>query len=85
MTALILSKQKCSQCLCSKDRIVSGERAAEIVKECLETGNHFICHKSSSGEIVHCRGVHDLHPNGSNAYQLAKRLRIPIEERNMDE
>lgn len=81
MTGLVLSAKKCSQCLCSPQRIVSKDRARQIISDCLTTGNHFVCHKSPDGEVVHCRGVHDLHE--SNAFQFAKRLRIPIEERDM--
>ncbi len=82
MTKLILAKQKCSECLCTPKRIVSKERAAQIISDCLDTQNHFVCHKSSDGEIVHCRGVHDLH--ASQAYQMAIRLGIEVEEREMD-
>lgn len=83
MTALILAAKKCSQCLCSPQRIVSKERAADIIRHCRKNATHFVCHKSPDGEVVHCRGVHDLHE--SQAYQFAKRLRIPIEERDMDQ
>lgn len=83
MTSLVLAARKCSECLCSANRIVSVNRARQIIIDCCRTHTHFICHKSPDGEIVHCRGVHDLRE--SQAYQLAKRLGIPIEERNMDE
>ena len=79
---LILAKQPCSQCLCTANRIVPGKRAAEIISSCKATGSHFICHKASDGEIVHCRGVHDLHE--SIAYRLASAIGIPIVERDMD-
>lgn len=81
MTQLILSARKCSRCLCTRDRIVSGERAAQIIRDCRATGNHFVCHKAD-GEIVHCRGVHDLHE--SQAYRFARALGIPIVEKEMD-
>jgi len=81
MTKLILAAKKCSQCLCTPQRIVSGDRAAEIIRSCRKSGTHFVCHKSPDGEIVHCRGVHDLHQ--SQAFRVAKALRIPIEERDM--
>ena len=60
---------------------MSGERAAEIVRDCRRTKTHFVCHKGSiAGKIVHCRGVHDMlmREGGSNAYQFASRLGIPI-------
>lgn len=82
MTKLILASRKCDQCLCTPQRIVPKARAQEIIGDCLGTRNHFVCHKSPEGEIVHCRGVHDLH--SSRAYLMAKNLGIPIEERDMD-
>jgi hypothetical protein len=36
----------CDQCLFSKERIVSGERAAEVIRKTRERNCHFICHKS---------------------------------------
>jgi hypothetical protein len=83
MTGLILAAKKCSQCLCSPQRIVSKDRAAQIIRDCRKSGTHFVCHKSPDGEVVHCRGVHDLHE--STAYQIAKRLGIPIVEKDMDQ
>ena len=38
---------------------MSGERAAQIVRDCRATRTHFQCHKAH-GQIVHCRGVHDI-------------------------
>jgi hypothetical protein len=77
---LILAAKPCSQCLTTRNRIVSGERAAQIVRDCRSTGNHFVCHKAE-GEVVHCRGVHDLH--SSTAYRFAKACNIPIVEKDM--
>lgn len=81
MTQLTLAARKCSQCLTTKARIVPGERAAEIIKRCRATNNHFICHKAPEGEIVHCRGVHNLHE--SQAFRVAKAFGIPIVEKEM--
>jgi len=79
MTSLRLCARQCDQCLTTRNRIVTGDRAAEIVAECRRTGNHFFCHKDNQ---THCRGVHDvlLRDGGSNAFQFATRLGIPIEE-----
>jgi len=81
VTELVLSARKCDQCLCTRNRIVSGQRAAEIIKDCRTSYRHFICHKAD-GEIVHCRGVHDL-MNGSLAYRVALAFGIPIREKDM--
>lgn len=80
---LILAARPCSQCLTTKRRIVSGERAAEIVRGCKRDGTHFICHKARPGEIVHCRGVHNA-LGGSRAHAFAEHFGIPIIERDMD-
>lgn len=79
---LLLASHPCGQCLTTKNRIVPGKRAAQIVRDCRQTGNHFICHKSAAGEIVHCRGVHDRF--GSNAHRFAVAVGIPIRHIDMD-
>lgn len=81
---LLLASKRCSQCLTTSNRIVSGERAAQIIKGCRRDHQHFICHKGSiAGLIVHCRGVHDL--GGSRAYDFAETLGIPIREIDPDD
>lgn len=81
---LLLASKRCSQCLTTRNRIVSGERAAEIVRGCRREDNHFVCHKgSAAGLIVHCRGVHDI-AGGSKAYRMAKAFDIPIIEIDPD-
>lgn len=80
MTSLRLAAHRCDQCLTTRKRIVPGARAAAIVKACRRSNNHFFCHKDAE---THCRGVHDIlarENGGSNAYQLATRLGIPVEE-----
>lgn len=78
---LLLSAEKCNQCLCTRNRIVSGQRAAQIIRECRRDNRHFVCHKAD-GEIVHCRGVHDI-LGGSIAYRLAKALGIMVRQVRM--
>lgn len=81
---LLLASHPCGQCLTTRNRIVSGERAAELVRECRASGHHFVCHKGSiAGLNVHCRGVHNRFP--SRAHQLAVALGIPIVEVNTDD
>lgn len=85
---LLLSARPCGECLTTRNRVVSGERAAEIVRGCRRTGKHFQCHKGSiAGLNVHCRGVHDLlvrQWGGSTAYQIATRFGIEVREVNPD-
>lgn len=85
MSELLLASKRCGECLTTRNRIVSGERAAEIVRECRRTGNHFVCHKGSvAGQIVHCRGVHDI-LGGSVAARFARLIGVPIVEVDPDD
>lgn len=79
MSELLITARPCSECLATRNRIVSGERAAEIIKGCKRERTHFICHKAEPGEIVHCRGVHDA-IGGSRAHDFATAVGIPIRE-----
>lgn len=84
MSELLLASKRCSQCLTTRNRIVPGERAAELIRECRATGNHFVCHKGSiAGLIVHCRGVDDI-LEGSRAHRFAQQFGIPIREVDPD-
>lgn len=48
-------KKPCKNCLFSDDRIVSQERAKDIIEGCLQEDTYFICHKASmSGDDVCC-------------------------------
>lgn len=76
---LHLASKQCDQCLLSRSRIVSGERAAEIIKGCRRDGVHFQCHKGSiAGVNLHCRGYHDRF--GSRAHGFAVAMGIPVVE-----
>lgn len=60
MSELLITSRPCDQCLTSRNRIVPGARAAEIIKNCRTADVHFQCHKGSvAGMNVHCRGVHE--------------------------
>jgi hypothetical protein len=51
----------CDQCLFSADRIVSGARAADIIRKTRRDQSHFICHKASiAGQDVACHDHHKL-------------------------
>jgi hypothetical protein len=85
LTELLLASRRCGQCLTTRDRIVSGERAAQLVRDCRANGTHFVCHKGSiAGLNVHCRGVHEI-MNGDRAYRFAERFGIPIREIDPEE
>lgn len=77
MDRLNIMARACDGCLLTKDRIVSGERAAEIITETRKQGaeRHFLCHK---GHIASPRVdiVCALHAERfpSQAVQVATRL-----------
>ena len=63
----------CKNCLMSKDRIVSGERAKDIIKDCAQNQTYFICHKSSiEGGEVCCRNFFDKLSHLSKLATFAK-------------
>ena len=71
-------KSRCQNCLFEKDRIVSPERAKEIIKECISAETHFICHCSTmlnSGNVC-CRGFYDIHGDEIRKIQIAKKLNL---------
>ena len=54
--------ERCANCLLSPDRIVSGSRAAQIIRETAhDDGGPFVCHKNQTeGEpSAICRGWYD--------------------------
>lgn len=55
ITMIKVFKTPCKNCLFSKDRIVSPQRAKGILKDCTKKQTHFICHKASmNGEDICC-------------------------------
>jgi len=64
-------KTCCKNCLLSKSRIVSPNRAKQIVSDCSRNQTHFICHKSD--DIV-CRQFYDKLGYVSQMIRIAKRL-----------
>lgn len=49
--------RNCDECLMTDQRIVSGRRAAQIIRETKVKDCHFICHKATiEGEDVACHG-----------------------------
>lgn len=63
----------CQNCLFSKDRIVSGKAAKQIIKECIQNETHFICHKATmNGEDICCKTFYDKFGNFSRNIQFAK-------------
>jgi hypothetical protein len=65
-------KQRCDQCLYGKNKIVSNQRRAEIIREITRKDCHFICHKTDD---VCCRGDFDQRGGGQLA-RIAGRLNM---------
>lgn len=74
-----LMSERCDQCLTTKNRIVSGRRAAELVRGCRDDDVKFECHKGSiAGTTIACRGVHEISP--CRAYRFAMAIGVPVVE-----
>lgn len=71
--SLRVYNKSCKNCLLSKDRIVSPERAKEIIDECKKKQKHFICHKSDD---VVCRTFYDKLGHYSQVIRIAERLNM---------
>lgn len=67
----------CKNCLLSDDRIVSLERAKQIIEDCKKDQNYFICHKASmeNKEIV-CKKFYDELGQHSQMIRIAERLNM---------
>lgn len=53
--------EQCDACLFTKDRVVDGPRAAQIIRDCKARGSHFICHKATldGGKNVCCKAFYE--------------------------
>lgn len=62
MSLFKVYKTPCKNCLLSKDRIVSPQRAKELIEESIAADSYFICHKSSmnGGEVCCNRYYHEI-------------------------
>lgn len=70
--------RRCAECLLGKGRIVSGGRAAEIVRDTRERDMPFFCHKGTfaSRRIV-CAGHREV-CGPALPERFARAVRIPI-------
>ena len=72
-------KRPCKNCLLTKNRIVSPERASEIIQTCVKEQTHFICHKGTTGEGeegVCCKKFYDDLGHVSQTARIAERLNM---------
>ena len=70
---LKVCKQECNECLFSENRIVSGKRMKEIIKDCVKNDTHFICHKGTiKNQDIVCGGFYKRF--STNLIRIAGRL-----------
>lgn len=69
MSKLKVCANQCSQCLFSKERVVSAKRKTEILKNCRESDSYFVCHKTD--EAV-CSGFYQKF--STNLIRIMQRL-----------
>ncbi len=67
---------RCDQCLFDpENRIVSSDRARDVLQSCRRDDTHFICHKATiAGREVCCRGFYDANPMAINLMRIASDL-----------
>lgn len=66
-------KERCDECLFSKDKIVSKTRMAQVLKDCRKNDTYFICHKSTiEGGETCCTGFYETQT--CNLIRIAQRL-----------
>ena len=70
---LLVYKECCKNCLLSKNRIVSQQRAKQIIEECKKEQTHFICHKTDN---VLCKTFYDKFGHYSQMVRIAERLNM---------
>lgn len=75
--SLKVYKKQCANCLFSDRRIVSPERAEEIIQGAIQEGKYFICHTSSlnEGEVC-CSGFYHMVGDKSFIIRLANFLGV---------
>jgi hypothetical protein len=70
-----VKKERCPECLFSKDKIVSNSRRKDLLEECERNDTHFVCHKSSiNGGEACCKGFYDTY--STNMLRISQRLRM---------
>lgn len=68
-----IMKEKCDQCLFSKNKIVSNQRKKQLINECKEKQTHFNCHKTDN---VVCAGFNESMGEYSQSIRMAGRLGV---------
>lgn len=68
----------CGNCLLSTERIVSPQRAKDLVKDCLQQDTYFVCHKSTMQDDggTCCKAFYDKFGQQINLVRIAQRLGV---------
>ncbi len=78
-----IKKSPCDQCLFTSRKIVSDARRQQLIKQCKQKDNGFICHKNALAnmedggqrdEEVYCRAFYDAFPYLGQLRRIAERL-----------
>lgn len=70
--------RQCGGCLFSPSRIVSGQRAAQLIKDCARKDVSFLCHLGTmEGREIACRGHFDT--GVGQMSRIAERLGMVVE------
>ena len=68
-----VKKERCDQCLYSKDKIVSNARRKQLLADIKKRDGHFSCHKATiEGKDICCNGFYES--STSNMIRIAQRL-----------
>lgn len=71
-------KECCKNCLLSDNRIVSSQRAKEIINDCAKKQTHFICHKATmkGEEEILCSQFYKRLGHISQMVRIAERMEM---------
>jgi hypothetical protein len=72
-------EKPCKNFLFSENRIVSEERANQLISECLDENRHFLCHKSTiNNDHVCCHAFYKKYKNSIWYMAFAERLKMVL-------
>lgn len=76
--SFLVAEKRCAQCLYTKNRIVSEDRAAQLIAECKESGSYFVCHKGSltGNDQLCCNGYYEDAKDTAKVILLARALHV---------
>jgi len=70
-----VKKERCDECLYSKDKIVSNARRNQLLRDIKSNDSHFVCHKATiAGDDVCCHGFYESAT--SNLIRISQRLNM---------